>query len=201
MFTGITTDIGRTVAVGQLDKGRRFTIATALDLADLHIGASIAHAGVCLTVTRIGDGEYDVEAWEEALRLTTLGALRPGDGINLERALRVGDEIGGHFVTGHIDGMGRIAGRVEEGEAVRFVIEAPSDLAPFVAEKGSICLDGNSLTVNNVGDNRFDALIIRHTLDVTTWRERRVGDEVNIEVDRMARHLARLLQYAPAGPR
>jgi riboflavin synthase len=195
MFTGIVTDIGRVKSVELLEKGRRLCIETAWDLSDLAIGASVAHAGVCLTVTEIGKSHYFAEAWEEALRLTTLGALEAGTQVNLERALRIGDELGGHLVSGHIDGMAKILARIEEGGATRFEIEAPDELAPFIASKGSVCLDGTSLTVNGVAGNRFDVLLIRHTLEVTTWSERHSGDRLNLEIDQMARYAARLAEF------
>lgn len=199
MFTGIVTDIGRIERIGQLDHGRRLRVSTAWDLSDLALGASVAHSGVCLTVVAIGEGWFECEAWEEALRLTTLGLLDEGDHINLERSLKVGDEIGGHFVSGHVDGLATIVERREEGGAVRFLLEAPSDLARFIAPKGSVALDGTSLTVNRVEGDRFDVLLIRHTLEVTTWGERMAGDPVNLEVDRMARYAARLAAYPGAG--
>lgn len=196
MFTGIVTDIGTVEKVVPLDKGRRFRVRTSWDVSDLAIGASVAHAGVCLTVVARGDGWFETEAWEEALRLTTLGALEPGDRINLERSLRMGDELGGHLVQGHVDGKAAIVARHDQGGAVRFVIEVPGPLARFVAPKGSVALDGTSLTVNGVDGNRFDVLLIGHTLEVTTWGERKVGDDVNIEVDQMARYAARLAGFS-----
>ena len=196
MFTGIVTDVGEVERVEQLDQGRRFRVKTAWDLSGLDIGASVAHAGVCLTVVGKGDGWLEAEAWEEALRLTTLRDLHVGGKVNLERSLRMGDELGGHLVSGHADGTGLIADRREEGGAVRFVIEAPAELVKFIAPKGSVALDGTSLTVNGVDGNRFDVLLIRHTLEVTTWGERAKGDRVNIEVDQMARYAARLTESA-----
>jgi riboflavin synthase len=195
MFTGIVTDIGTVESIEPLDHGKRLRVRTAWDLADLAIGASVAHCGVCLTVTATGADWFETEAWEEALRLTTLGSLQPGARINLERSLRIGDELGGHMVSGHVDGMARIVDVRDEGGAVRFIMEAPQHLARFIAPKGSVALDGTSLTVNAVDDARFDVLLIRHTLDVTTWGERRKGDCVNIEIDQMARYAARLAQY------
>ena len=199
MFTGIVTDIGRIERIEDLPQGRRFRVATRWDLSDLAIGASVSHAGTCLTVVAKGDDWFETEAWEEALRLTTLGSLEVGSRINLERALRMGDELGGHLVSGHIDGMATIIGVSETGGAVRYLLEAPSDLARFIAPKGSVALDGTSLTVNSVEGDRFDVLLIRHTMEVTTWGERAAGDRVNLEVDRMARHAARLAAYPGAG--
>ena len=202
MFTGIVTDIGVVEAVTELDKGRRLRIATSYDPATIEIGASIACGGPCLTVTALsetGEGRwFEVEAWEEALRLTTIGHLQVGSRVNLERSLKIGDELGGHLVSGHIDGKATILARKEEGEAVRFRLEAPDHLARFIAPKGSVALDGTSLTVNSVEGSVFDVLLIRHSLEVTTWGERFAGDQVNLEVDQMARYAARLAQY-PTG--
>jgi riboflavin synthase len=141
----------------------------------------------------------EVEAWEEALRLTTAADWQAGTRINLERALKIGDELGGHIVSGHVDGMATVLSREDEGEAVRFTLEAPADLARFIARKGSVALDGTSLTVNHVGGNRFDVLLIRHSLAVTTWGERQAGDRVNLEVDTMARYAARLAEAGETG--
>jgi riboflavin synthase len=204
MFTGIVTDVGTVASVEPLEQGVRLRIETAYDPAGIDIGASISNAGVCLTVVGLPeDGSnrrwFEVEAWEEALRLTTAGSWAPGRRLNLERALKVGDELGGHIVSGHVDGTAEIVERLEEGEAVRFTLEAPRDLARFVAPKGSVALDGTSLTVNAVEGTRFDVLLIRHSLDVTTWGERQVGDRVNIEVDTMARYAARLAQAREQG--
>ncbi len=201
MFTGIVTDIGEVEAVVPLDEGRRLRIRTAYDPASIEIGASIACSGVCLTVTALPEQGansrwFEVEAWEEALRLTTAGSWEVGAAINLERALKVGDELGGHLVSGHVDGTARIVSVEDEGEARRFRIQAPAELARFVAQKGSVCLDGTSLTVNGVEGDVFDVLLIRHSLDVTTWGRRSVGDSVNLEVDQIARYAERLF-----GPR
>ncbi len=201
MFTGIVTDIGTVTSVAVLPQGRRIRIDTAYDPATIEIGASISCAGVCLTVVGLpqrGANQrwFEVEAWEEALRLTTAGTWREGTHLNLERALRIGDELGGHIVAGHVDGMARIVARQDEGDAMRFTLEAPLELAKFVAPKGSVALDGTSLTVNRVERNRFDVLLIHHSLAVTTWAKRAVGDRVNLEVDTMARYAARLVEAA-----
>lgn len=196
MFTGIVTHIGEVTAVEQLSEGRRFTVRADLDFSTLEIGASIAHGGVCLTVTAMdpANATYCVEAWEEALRLTTAGIWDVGTKLNLERALRVGDELGGHIVSGHVDGKARIMSVTGEGEATRFVLRSPEPLAKFIAPKGSVALDGTSLTVNSVSKLDFDVLLIAHSLSVTTWQSRKAGDEVNLEVDTMARYAARLLE-------
>jgi riboflavin synthase len=200
MFTGIVTDIGTIEKATPLDQGVRFRVRSGYDPKTIDIGASIAHAGTCLTVVTLppeGDNGswYEVEAWEEALRLTTAGAWKEGSRINLERALKIGDELGGHLVSGHVDGMAEIVAIKEEGDAVRYTIKAPDGLEKFVASKGSIAMDGCSLTVNAVDGVLFDVLLIRHTLEVTTWGERKVGDKVNFEVDTMARYAARLAEF------
>lgn len=199
MFTGIVTDMGRISTVSEREKGCRLRIETAYDPETIDLGASIACAGVCLTVVALPDEGsnvrwFEVEAWEEALRLTTIADWREGTRINLERAMKAGDEYGGHMVSGHVDGMARIIDRIEEGEAVRFVIEAPEDLSRYIAPKGSVTLDGTSLTVNGVEGDVFDVLLIRHTLEVTTWGERQVGDAVNLEVDQIARYVERYVK-------
>ncbi|MGF7005883.1 riboflavin synthase [Aminobacter sp. BE322] len=204
MFTGIVTDVGTVASTAPLDQGVRLRIDTAYDPRTIDIGASIACSGVCLTVVRLPEEAsnarwFEVEAWEEALRLTTASDWSAGRRINLERALKIGDELGGHIVSGHVDGMAEIVSREDEGEAVRFRLEAPRELAKFVAPKGSVALDGTSLTVNKVEGTRFDVLLIHHSLQVTTWGERKVGDRINIEVDTMARYAARLADAAREG--
>lgn len=201
MFTGIVTDVGTVASMRPLDAGLRIRIETGYDPSTIAIGASISCAGVCLTVVALpGDGSnarwFEVEAWEEALRLTTLAGWKQGTRINLERSLKVGDELGGHIVSGHVDGTAGIVGREAEGEAVRFTLEAPRALARFIAPKGSVALDGTSLTVNRVDGTRFDVLLIQHSLAVTTWGERVTGDRVNLEIDTMARYAARLAEAA-----
>ena len=199
MFTGIVTDIGKVAAVSPLPEGRRLRIETAYDPATIDIGASISCGGVCLTVVTLPDAGsnarwFEVEAWEEALRLTTIADWQAGTRVNLERALKVGDELGGHIVSGHSDGTALIVARKDEGDAVRFTLEAPIEMARFIAPKGSVALDGTSLTVNGVDGVRFDVLLIHHSLAVTTWADRDVGDRVNLEVDTMARYAARLAE-------
>lgn len=199
MFTGIVTDVGRVARMSPAEGGVRLRVDTRYDPASIAIGASIACAGVCLTVVALperqsGERWFEVEAWEEALRLTTLSGWRVGARINLERALKLGDELGGHLVSGHVDGIAEILSRDDEGEAVRFRLRAPRELARFIAPKGSVALDGTSLTVNQVEDCDFDVLLIRHSLEVTTWGERQAGDRVNLEIDQMARYVARLAQ-------
>lgn len=207
MFTGIVSDIGEVIHVEGAGQLRRFRIASHYDPETIAIGASIACSGICLTVTHKGeirqgsddgtaDAWFEVEAAAETLRLTNAGIWHLGTRLNLERAMKIGDELGGHIVSGHIDGTALIVAREEEGEAVRFTLDAPAGLAKFIAPKGSVALDGTSLTVNGVDGNRFDVLLIHHSLGVTTWGERRAGDRVNLEVDTMARYAARLAQFA-----
>lgn len=195
MFTGIITDIGRVEAVDVLPEGRRFTVATSYDTGTIAIGASIAHDGVCLTVVENLPDAYRVEAWEEALRLTTAGIWQAGSRLNLERALKVGEELGGHIVAGHVDGMASIEKVEAEGDATRYTLRAPDDLAKFIAPKGSVALNGVSLTVNAVEGASFDVLLIRHSQEVTTWGQAKAGDAVNLEVDTMARYAARLSEF------
>lgn len=201
MFTGLVSDVGRVTALEERPGGgRRFTIACTYPMAFLELGSSIACAGCCLTVTQAG--EHGTESWftvdvsNESLAKTTLGGWREGTRVNLERSLTLADELGGHLVSGHVDGVASIMERRPDGDSARFVLEAPEHLARFIAAKGSICLDGTSLTVNEVEDSRFGINLIPHTLTVTTWGEREAGAMVNLEVDMMARYAARLLQFA-----
>jgi riboflavin synthase len=205
MFTGIVTDIGTVETVEPMNEGVRLRVRTNYDPATIDMGASISHSGTCLTVTALpGEGSngrwFEVEAWEEALRLTTIADWKAGTRVNLERSLKIGDELGGHIVSGHVDGKAEILSVEPEGDATRFRIRAPEGLERFVAPKGSVALDGTSLTVNAVEGAIFDVLIIRHTLEVTTWGERKAGDFVNFEVDTMARYAARLAEFPAARP-
>ena len=197
MFTGIITDIGE--LVGREDG--RFLIRTRFAADSLEVGASMACDGCCLTLTSIkpdGDGAiFSVDTSNETRARTTLAEWAPGRGINLERALRAGDELGGHVVTGHVDGLARIVDIKEDGECRRFSFEVPDHLAPYIAPKGSIALDGVSLTVNEVSDNRFGVNLIPHTLTVTTWGAKTPGQSVNLEVDLFARYIARLMEFRP----
>ncbi len=195
MFTGLVSDIGEVLHVSQLDKGKKLRIRSGYDTASIDIGASICHNGVCLTVVEKADNWFEVEAWEEALRLSNLTGLQVGDKVNLERSLKIGDELGGHLVFGHVDGMAPILDIKPEGEASRFVFEAPEAVAKFIAEKCSVTLDGTSLTVNRVDGLVFDVLLIKHTLEVTCWGSRKTGDKVNVEADQMARYAERLTRF------
>lgn len=200
MFTGIVTDVGKVEKITPLAEGLRLRVATSYDPKTIDIGASISHSGVCLTVVTLpdtgsNDRWYEVEAWEEALRLTTIATWKEGTRVNLERALKIGDELGGHIVSGHVDGMAEIGAIEPEGDATRFRLRVPEEFARFVAPKGSVALDGTSLTVNAVSGCDFDILLIRHTLEVTTWGDRKVGDKINFEIDTMARYAARLAEF------
>jgi len=193
MFTGIVSDIGRVRAI-EPRGDMRIVIETTLETDTLALGASIACAGCCLTVVAKGPGWFAVDASAETLRCTTLGGWRPGAGVNLERALRVGDELGGHMVLGHVDGLGEIVEREGEGDSVRFTIAAPPALMSHIAAKGSIAADGVSLTVNAVAGQRFTVNLIPHTLAATTFGGRRPGDAVNLEIDVLARYVSRLME-------
>jgi riboflavin synthase len=197
MFTGIVTAKGRLEAVSGQGE-RRFSVSCPYAADTIDLGASIAHAGVCLTVVKVeaaGEGAvFDVEVSPETLDRTTLGQWREGQAINLETSLRMGDELGGHLVTGHIDGIGKVVERTDDGDWIRLDVEAPAALSRFIAEKGSIAVDGVSLTVNAVAGHRFSLMIIPHTAEVTTLGELQIGAQVNLEVDLMARYAARLMQ-------
>jgi riboflavin synthase len=199
MFTGIVTDIGDVVAVRARGEGlHRIKIACSYPRASIVEGASIACAGACLTVVAIGEEDgrtwFSVDAAAETLRLTTVGGWRHGTKINLERPLKVGDELGGHIVAGHVDGLATLVKREDLTEMARMTLRAPAALGRFIASKGSVTLDGVSLTVNEVSGDAFTVLIIPHTLKVTTLGELAAGHEVNLEVDLMARYAARLME-------
>jgi riboflavin synthase len=197
MFTGIVTDIGEITAVepGGQAGDRRFVIRTKHDMKPVAIGASIACSGCCLTVIEKGADWFAVEASGESLDKTHLGNWKQGSRINLEMSLKLGDELGGHLVYGHVDGVGKVAAMTPEGGSVRFVFEVPADLAPFIASKGSVAVDGISLTVNEVRGNRFGVNVISHTQAVTTLGQAKVGQWVNLEVDMLARYVQRLLEH------
>lgn len=199
MFTGIVTDIGEVVHVrDKADDLRHLKIACHYDRGGIVDGASIACNGVCLTVVAAGvDGNhtwFSVDAAAETLAVTTAGAWQHGTRLNLERALKIGDELGGHIVAGHVDGTAELVAREDLTDMARLTFEAPPQLSRFIAAKGSVALDGISLTVNAVNDDLFDVLVIPHTLDVTTFSALRAGDRVNMEVDLMARYAARLME-------
>lgn len=199
MFTGITTDIGEVVAMRQQAEGlRRLTIVCAYPRASIALGASIACSGVCLTAVETGEHggrtTFSVDAAAETLRMTTAGSWRAGTRLNLERALKVGDELGGHIVAGHADGTAELAAREDLTDMARLTLRAPKPLMRFVATKGSVALDGVSLTVNEVTDRTFSVLIIPHTLSVTTFGAAKPGAVMNLEIDLMARYAARLME-------
>lgn len=196
MFTGIITDVGTVVA----RQGGVFTIRSAYAADGIALGASIAHDGCCLTVTNVaaadGGSQYTLDVSNETLSKTTLGAWQAGRRINLERALKVGDELGGHIVSGHVDGVAQIVAMQADDVSQRVTFEVDPAIAPYIAQKGSVALDGTSLTVNEVEGRRFGINLIPHTLTVTTWGGKKMGDRVNIEIDPLARYVARLMEFA-----
>jgi riboflavin synthase len=200
MFTGIVSDVGKVVEMTPIGELRRLAVASAYDPASIEVGASIANAGVCLTVVgvekRASGSRISFDVGAETLAVTTLGAWRKGTHVNLERSLKLGDELGGHMVSGHVDGVAEILSRRDFDGMAHFRFRAPKDCARFIAVKGSVALDGTSLTVNSVDGDDFEALLIPHTLEVTTWGERKAGDRVNLEVDLMARYAARLTRIS-----
>jgi len=196
MFTGIVTDVGRLRAVRDTDRDRRFEIETAYDVAGVAIGASISHAGCCLTVVEKGPGWFAVEVSGETLERTTLGDWTAGRRVNLERAARVGDELGGHIVSGHVDGVGEVLSVTPEGGSRRVRFRAPAPLHRYIAPKGSIAVEGVSLTVNEVEGDVFGVNLIPHTWEVTTLGELAAGGRVNLEIDMLARYLARWRETA-----
>ena len=194
MFTGLVSDVGVVVA----RSGGRFTMRSGYGADTIALGASIAHDGCCLTALAMrpdGAGSvYELDVSNETLSRTTLGTWTPGRRVNLERSLKAGDELGGHIVMGHVDGVATIRDIRADGDSRRFTLEAPPELAQFIASKGSVALDGTSLTVNEVDGNRFGINLIPHTLTVTTWGAKSVGDRINLEIDPLARYVARLLE-------
>ncbi len=196
MFTGIITDVGRVRAVRDTNRDRRFEVATGFDLSSLDIGASVSHAGCCLTVVEKGADWFAVEVSGETLSKTTLGEWAEGTPVNLERAARVGDELGGHIVSGHVDGVGEVVSVENEGGSRRVRIRAPKPLHRYIAPKGSITVEGVSLTVNEVEDDVFGVNLIPHTWEVTTLGALNAGSRVNLEIDMLARYLARWRETA-----
>lgn len=197
MFTGIITDVGEVRRIRR-NGDTRVEIATRYDTAGLALGASIACSGVCLTVTGAAPGRFAVTASEETCGRTTVGQWHEGTAVNLERALRMGEELGGHLVSGHVDGVGTVLATAAVKESRKVVIEAPADLVRFFAVKGSVAVDGVSLTVNEVSGRSFAVNLIPHTLATTTFDALRAGDRVNLEIDMIARYVARLLETDPA---
>jgi|TARA_B110000908_G_scaffold29342_1_gene34602 riboflavin synthase len=193
MFTGIVTDLGTIISLDQ-QGDLRARIQTGYDTAGIDMGASIASDGVCLTVVDLGPDWYDVQISAETVNMTNVGAWTVGKRVNLERALKVGDELGGHIVSGHVDGVAEVISIVDEGDSTRVQMRAPDDLARFIASKGSVALNGTSLTVNEVQGNIFGINFIPHTKEVTTWGDVALGDAVNLEIDTLARYVARLAE-------
>ena len=196
MFTGIVTHIGSVRKIVE-DGDTRLEITAPFDTEDLDIGASVACSGACMTVIETGPDWFAVSVSGESLAKTTLGGWSEGTAVNLERALKAGDELGGHIVSGHVDGVGVLVSMSRQGNSTRMRFEAPEGLRRFIASKGSITIDGVSLTVNDVGPAKFDINVIPHTQEVTTLGDRQVGDAVNLEIDMLARYVARLQEYAP----
>lgn len=198
MFTGIVTDVGKLLKVEDRNDGRVLRIGTAYDPATIDMGASITNDGICLTVTDKGNDSdqnwFEVFAALETLAVTHVGKWQLGRRINLERSLKIGDELGGHIVSGHIDGMAEIVDKKQTGDQITYTFAVSDAVAPFIAKKGSVALNGTSLTVNDVEANRFSVHLIPYTVEVTSWGDYGVGDSVNIEVDPMARYAARLFE-------
>jgi len=193
MFTGIITDVGEVRSIEQ--KGdMRVEINTRYDTSEIDLGASISCSGSCLTVVGKGQGWFAIEASFETVDRTTIGDWSVGTKVNTERALKLGEELGGHIVSGHVDGIAKIISTKPEGDSIRFEFESPENLKLFISEKGSVALDGVSLTVNKVQGNRFGVNIISHTQTYTTFSQRSVGDKINLEIDMLARYVSRLLE-------
>ena len=196
MFTGIITDVGEIL---ELEKrgDLRARIKTNYDTKEIAFGASIACDGICLTVVDFGDNWFDVEISAETVSKSVIGSglWRIKHQVNLERSLKVGDELGGHIVSGHVDGIAKVSSIKDEGDSTRFMFEVPEELARFIAPKGSVALNGTSLTVNEVKDNSFGINLVPHTKKVTSWGKTKVGDPINLEIDTLARYVARLAEY------
>jgi riboflavin synthase len=200
MFTGIVTDVGEVRQARHGNGGLTLTIATAYDTSAIPLGASIGCSGVCLTAVALEPGLFTAEVSAETLTCSTLGDWRPGTRLNLEQSLKLGDEMGGHLVLGHVDGVITVVERRPDGESVRFTFEAPAALAQFIASKGSVAIDGVSLTVNEVAGTRFGVNIIPHTLGHTTFGDAGPGTRMNLEIDLMARYVGRLLDARGGQP-
>jgi riboflavin synthase len=195
MFTGIITDVGKIATLTQ-EGDLRARIETGYDTSRIDMGASIASDGVCLTVVDLGPNWYEVQISAETVEKTNLGDWKPGRRVNLERALKVGDELGGHIVSGHVDGVAEVIAMQDDGDSTRVTLRAPLALARFIAPKGSVALNGTSLTVNEVNGCDFGINFIPHTKDVTTWGDVAIGDRINLEIDTLARYVARLAEMS-----
>ena len=194
MFTGIIQTVGRIARIERRGGDVRLTVDTAtLDMSDVALGDSIAVGGVCLTAVERGAQSFAADVSNETLSLTSFGQLGPGSRVNLEKALRLADRLGGHMVSGHVDGLGKVVSVTNDGRSQRWTFEVPPNLTRYIAAKGSICIDGTSLTVNEVSGNRFGVNLIPHTVEHTTFADRKAGDAVNLEVDVVARYVERLL--------
>jgi riboflavin synthase len=194
MFTGIIQSVGRLVRLEPRGGDMRLVVDTAgLDLTDVQLGDSIAVSGVCLTAVTLDAHGFGADVSNETLSLTTLGQLQAGDPVNLEKALRLADRLGGHLVSGHVDGLGKVVSITPDGRSQRWTFEVPTAIARYIAAKGSVCIDGTSLTVNEVSGARFGVNLIPHTVEHTAFHAHRVGDAVNIEVDVIARYVERLI--------
>ncbi len=199
MFTGLIEDLGTLQEIRTATDQARLTVATGLPMAELILGESIAINGVCLTVTAFGDGVFSADVSPETLKCTTLGQLSTGCRVNLERALRLSDRLGGHLVTGHIDGKARIVERRQEGNTLRLSFQTDAAVSSLLVAKGSVTIDGISLTVNEVSEDAFSLVVIPHTLAMTTLQDRKIGDEVNVETDLIGKYVARFLQDGAPG--
>jgi riboflavin synthase len=194
MFTGIIQTVGRIARIERRGGDVRLTVDTAtLDMRDVALGDSIAVGGVCLTAVELGAQSFAADVSNETLSLTSFGQLGPGSRVNLEKALRLADRLGGHMVSGHVDGLGKVVSITSDGRSQRWTFEVPPNLTRYIAAKGSICIDGTSLTVNEVSGSRFGVNLIPHTVEHTTFADRKAGDAVNLEVDVVARYVERLL--------
>jgi riboflavin synthase len=199
MFTGLIEDLGTLQEIRTGTDQARLTVATGLPMAELTLGESIAINGVCLTVTSFGDGVFCADVSPETLNCTSFGRLSRGVRVNLERALRLSDRLGGHLVTGHVDGLGRVVERRKDGNAWLFKFQTDAAVSAFLVDKGSVTVDGISLTVNQVFEDTFSLAVIPHTLSMTTLQDRKIGDEVNIETDLIGKYVARFLQDVNSG--
>ena len=195
MFTGIIQDVGKIISLDSKNNDTLIGVQTNLSLNKIHIGDSISCSGICLTVVAINKNIFKAELSQETLNITSAKNWKVGTKLNLEFSLLVGDQIGGHIVSGHVDGIAKVSSIKDEGDSTRFMFEVPEELARFIAPKGSVALNGTSLTVNEVKDNSFGINLVPHTKKVTSWGKTKVGDPINLEIDTLARYVARLAEY------